>query len=452
MNPPAPWVTEEEAALFTDFYELTMLQAYWKEGLRQTAVFSLYFRRLPERRNYALACGLDDVLRYLERLRFSPSALGYLRGLGGFADDFLTWLGELRFTGDVWAVAEGTPVFGNVPILEVAAPIAEAQLLETFLMNQIHVQTVLASKAARVVHAAAGRRVVDFGLRRMHGTDAGLKGARAYFIAGIAATSNVLAGQVYGIPVSGTMAHSYVQAHEHESDAFRAFAELYPETILLVDTYDTLTGVERIVRLARELGDAFRVGGIRLDSGDLAALATECRHRLDAAGLQHVRIFASGGLDEYRIDALVRSGAPIDGFGVGTHMGVSRDAPELDLVYKLTEYAGEGRIKTSPGKELLPGRKQVFRIEEDGIAVCDVLARHDESQPGRALLELVMRAGRRLPAGQVSLAAARARTQAELARLPERLCALEPADPPYAVAVSDALRRDAADARARVSR
>ena len=448
---PAPWVTDENAALLTDLYQLTMLQAYWREGMSGEAVFSLYFRTLPPARNFMLFAGLGAVLRYLERLRFHTDALDYLASLGLFCDAFLRSLETLRFRGDVWAVPEGTPVFSNAPLLEIAAPIAEAQLAESFVMNQIHVQTVLASKAARVVAAAQGRPVVDFGLRRMHGADAALKGARAYHVAGIEATSNLLAGRVFDLPVAGTMAHSYVQAHDREADAFRAFTGLYPETILLVDSYDTLAGVRRVVELARELGAAFRVRGVRLDSGDLGALAREARRILDQAGLAGVEIFASGSLDEYRVAELVQGGAPIDAFGVGTRMGVSADAPDLDLVYKLTAYAGTGRVKTSPGKELLPGRKQVFRFEEDDLAVRDVLATCDEVHPGRPLLEPVLRRGERLDAGRASLADARARAAAELARLPERLRALEPAAPPYPVVVSERLRAEQLRVRTRVA-
>jgi nicotinate phosphoribosyltransferase len=433
-------VNNANAALLTDLYQLTMLQAYWRERMEERAVFSLFFRQLPESRNYMLACGLDDVLRYLEELSFSDDALEYLGGLGPFSREFLDWLAQLRFTGDVWAMAEGTPVFAGEPLLEVVAPIAEAQLVESFLMNQIHLQTVLASKGARVVSAARGRTVVDFALRRMHGTDSALKGARAFYIAGVDATSNVLAGQLYGIPVSGTMAHSYVQAHEQELDGFRAFARLYPETILLVDSYDTLEGVRQVVRLAAELGDDFSVRGIRLDSGDLAALATQARELLDDAGLEAVGIFASGLLDEYAIAKLVRDDVPISGFGVGTRMGIALDAPTCDLAYKLTEYAGVGRLKLSPSKASIPGRKQVFRVESDGTASHDVLARHDECLPGRALLRPVMTQGRRLPIAEQTLDQIRARTAEELQRLPQRLHDLKGADPPYAVELSEALR------------
>ncbi len=442
-------MADPSPALITDLYQLTMLQAYAEEHMRERAVFSLFVRRLPAGRNYLLACGLDPVLEYLESLRFDEPALAYLGSLGRFSPAFLQSLASLRFTGDVDAVPEGTPVFGGEPILEIAAPIAEAQLVETFVMNQISLQTVLASKAARVVEAAGGRRVVDFGLRRMHGTDAGLKGARVFHIAGVDATSNVAAGQVYGIPVAGTMAHSYIQAHDDEYEAFKAFARLYPETILLVDTYDTLAAIDKVVRLSREVGSGFRVSGVRLDSGDLAALAREARQRLDAAGLDGVRIFASGGLDEATIAGLVAAGAPIDGFGVGTDMGVSRDAPAVDIAYKLVEYAGRPRLKTSPGKASLPGPKQVYRIESGGMADHDVLAGRDEPIPGRPLLRAVMRGGHRLLAGRVTLDDARAHAREELGRLPARIRALAPADPPYVVELSAALASGAANQVAR---
>ena len=397
-------------------------------------------RRLPERRNYLLACGLDDVLRYLESLRFSREGLDYLASLGRFSERFLRFLESFRFTGDVDAVTEGTPVFENEPLLEITAPIAQAQLVETFVMNQMHLQTVLASKAARVVTAAAGRSVVDFGPRRMHGIDAAINAARAFYIAGVAATSNTLAGQIYGVPVAGTMAHSFVQAADNEMAAFRAFTALYPETILLVDTYDTLQGVRHVIALARELGDAFRVRAVRLDSGDLADLAAKARAMLDGAGLHEVEIFASGSLDEDAIARIVAKGAPVTGFGVGTAMGVSQDAPGLDVAYKLCAYGGRGRLKLSAGKPVLPGRKQVFRIEEDGRAVRDVIARAEETSTGRPLLQPVMRGGCRLPEGSVDLEASRRRAQDEIARLPEPVRAIAPAERRYPVTISEALR------------
>jgi len=420
-----PWVDDDNAALLTDLYQLTMLQAYHREGLGAEAVFDLFVRRVPEHRDYLVACGLDDVLRYLERFRFTPAALAYLDSLDRFSSEFLHFLADLRFEGDVHAVPEGTPVYANEPIIEVVAPLAQAQIIETFLLNQVSFQTMVASKAARVVAAAEGRTVVEFGLRRLHGTDAGMKAARAAFVAGVGATSNVLAGMVYGIPVAGTMAHSYIETHDSEIDAFRAFAAVEPETTLLVDTYDTIEGVRNVIRLAREPDTDFRVKAIRLDSGDLAGLATAARELLDDADLGHVEIFASGNLDEYRIAELVRGGAPIDGFGVGTRMGVSDDHPSLDTAYKLVRYAGRSRMKFSADKSNLPGRKQVYRN-----ATHDVIALHDEPAQGRPLLEQVMAGGKRLPAGTRTLQQIADHARREIATLP---------DEPHRVDISPAL-------------
>ena len=426
-------------ALFTDFYELTMAQVQLAEGMDEEAVFSLFVRRLPQQRNYLLACGLDSVLEHLEQLRFDDDDLAYLASLGGFSERFLDWLRGFRFTGSVYAVPEGTPVFANEPLLEIVAPLPQAQLIETFVMNQVHLQTLLASKARRVADAAGGRAVIDFGARRMHGIDAALKAARAFHIGGVAATSNVLAGKTYGVPVTGTMAHSYIQAFDDEAAAFRAFVRHYPETVLLVDTYDTLEGVRRVIDLAEGLGADFKVRAVRLDSGDLLALSRETRALLDEAGLGAVEIFASGGLDEGKIAELLAAQAPIDGFGVGTSMGVSSDAPDLDIAYKLCEYAGAGRLKLSPDKPVLPGRKQVFRSEENGRFARDRIARAAETLPGRPLLEAVMRDGERLPAGRVELEAARAHAEQQVARLPEPIRAIPPAEPGYPVEVSDRL-------------
>jgi nicotinate phosphoribosyltransferase len=428
------------SALLTDLYELTMLQAYFEEQMDERAVFSLFVRRLPDRRNYLLACGLDDVLSFLETLRVDEPAIAYLASLGRFSPRFLDYLAALRFTGDVHAVPEGTPVFANEPILEITAPIAEAQVVESFVMNQVHLQTVLASKAARVVAAAQGRQVVDFGFRRSHGIDAGLKGARAFHIAGVHATSNVAAGQAYGLTTAGTLAHSFIQAHDDEYEAFRSFARLYPETVLLVDTCDTLEGVQKVVKLSIELGRDFRVSAIRLDSGDLLELSIAARRILDDGGLRSVGIFASGGLNEDEITTLLASGAPIDGFGVGTDMSVSRDVPSVDIVYKLVEYAGHGRTKLSFAKTVLPGPKQVFRVDQDGFAQYDLIGRRDDQPHGRALLEPVMAGGVRLPGGRVTLEQARLRANTELERLPPRLRAIQLADPPYRVEISDSLK------------
>jgi nicotinate phosphoribosyltransferase len=451
---PPDRIEQPSPILFTDLYELTMLQAYLEEGQDDEAVFSLFVRRLPERRNFLLACGLDTVLRFLETAHFDRAALDYLATLGLFCDRFLRSLEAFRFAGDVYAVPEGTPVFANEPIIEIVAPMPQAQLVETFLLNQVTLQTTLASKAARVVCAARGHQVVDFGLRRMQGLDAGLKSARVFHIAGLAGTSNLAAGQIYRVPVYGTMAHSYIQSHDDEYGAFRDFARLYPSTILLVDTYDTLEGVRHVVRLARELGAAFRVRAVRLDSGDLAGLARDARSILDEAGLQGVQIFASGGLDEEKIERLLASAAPIDGFGVGSDLAVSSDAPSLDAVYKLVSYRGRGRTKLSEGKGVLPGRKQVYRVEADGVALRDVIAgadepfdpsemdpAHETHGRGRPLLMPMMRRGERLPAGQDLLDTARARAKAELDRLPEVLRQLAPAASHYPVAISQNLAR-----------
>ena len=437
------WVHDGNAALLTDLYELKMVQAYLRQGMTDTAVFDLFARRLPATRNFLVAGGLDDALHFLETLSFSEEARSYLAALPEFDRRFVDELAGFRFQGDVYAVPEGTVVFAEEPILEVVAPLPQAQLVEAFLLNQVHYQTLVASKAARVVLAARGKPVVEFGLRRAHGTDAGMKAARAAFIGGAAGTSNVLAAQLYGIPASGTMAHSYVEAHDDEGDAFRAYARLYPETVLLADTYDTEAGVREVVRVAQEWGPDFRVSAIRLDSGDLLALSKQARAILDAAGLRRVGIVASSNLDEYAIARLEESGAPVDAYAVGTHLGVSEDAPHFDSAYKLVAYAGRGRMKLSPNKSVLPGRKQLFRSEEDGLAVRDVIALHDEpageQRAGRPLLVPVMRKGHRLPAGEATLQESKERAAAELAALPERLRSLEQAQPPYPVAISDAL-------------
>jgi len=446
------WATLDNAGLLTDLYELTMMQAYYQEGLFEPAVFDLFFRKLPEERNYLLAAGLDTALAYLENLHFPPEAIDYLDSLGTFSRDFLDYLAAFRFTGEVRAVPEGTPIFANEPIIEVKAPLPQAQLAETFLLNQLHFQTLMASKAARVADVAGGRSVVDFGARRMHGADATLKAARAFYIAGADATSNVLAGQAYGIPVSGTMAHSYIEAHDSELDAFAAFAGLYPETVLLVDTYDTLEGVRKVTELAERWGDRFRVSGIRLDSGDLGELAKGSRRILDEAGLQDVSILASGSLDEYAIRDLLADGAPFDGFGVGTHMGVSEDAPFLDSAYKLVAYANQPRMKLATHKVTLPGEKQVYRVrDESGTYARDTIATAEEPPlNGTPLLATVMRDGKRLSEASPGLAAIRERACAERNRLPQALLELEPAEP-YPVAVSDHLQERTRELRQRLS-
>ncbi len=435
-------IRQDIGALFTDLYEVTMAQAYRAEGMTGTAVFETFFRKLPPGRAYIMAAGLPDVLDFLESFHFDRQDLEYLRGLGLFSDEFLAWLSGVRFTGDVWAVPEGTAVFPNEPIVQVIAPIIEAQLVETFVLNQIHLQSVLASKAARVVDAARGRIVVDFGARRAHGTDAALKVARNSYLAGASGTSNLLAAQRYGIPAFGTMAHSFVQACDNELDAFYAFARLYPGTTLLVDTYDTLRGVDNVIELAERLGDRFTAQAVRLDSGDLGTLSKAARARLDAAGLNHVGIFASSGLDEHRIAALLDDGCPIDGFGVGTKLVVAEDAPALDMAYKLVEYAGIGRTKFSSGKLIYPGRKQVFRSVDNGTLAGDTLGQPGEQLAGGPLLVPVMRHGRRTAEYIAELDAAREWARNQVNALPSQLRSLTDADQPYPVFVSPGIARE----------
>ncbi len=442
-------MNQNTSALFTDLYELTMARAYAAERMDQGAVFELTFRKMPRDRNYIVAAGIADVLEFLANFRFDDEDLEYLRQSQGFPEEFLKRLRDLRFTGDILALPEGTPVFPHEPIVQVIAPILEAQLIETFVLNQIHLQSLAVTKAVRVVEAAAGRRVVDFGSRRAHGTEAAIKVARATYLAGGAGTSNVLAGRVYGIPVFGTMAHSYVQAHDSEAESFEAFAALYPETTLLVDTYDTIEGVRKVIDLARRLGDGFRVRAVRLDSGDLGALASETRRMLDTAGLKQVEIFASSSLDEYEIQKLVNSGAPIDVFGVGTKLAVMDGASHLDMAYKLVEYAGKGRLKLSSKKVLHPGRKQVFRQIENGRMTGDVIGRFDEALPGEPLLRPVMLHGR--PTRPIELEESRRRLQRELTRLPDDLRALDPSPSEYSVSFSERLRGDLERIRAELA-
>jgi nicotinate phosphoribosyltransferase len=427
-------------ALFMDLYELTMAQAYQAERMDQLAVFELAFREMPQNRNYIVAAGFQDVLDFLIRFHFTAEELGYLRIKGEFSEAFLTGLERLKFTGDVYAVPEGTLVFPNEPLLQVIAPITEAQLMETFVLNQIHFQSIAATKAARVLAAARGRAVIDFGSRRSHGTDAALKVARATYLAGGDGTSNVLAGKIYGIPVFGTMAHSYIQAHDEEFASFESFSRLYPETTLLVDTYDTLAGVRRVIELSQKLGDRFQVRAVRLDSGHLGSLAVNTRRMLDEAGLQRVKIFASSGLDEYEIQKLVDSGAPIDAFGVGTKLAVIADAPDLDMAYKLVEYGGKGRLKLSTKKLLYPGWKQVFRQFEDGKMVRDVTGRFDKPLAGEPLLRPLLLRGQ--PVSRIELTESRRHLQSELKRLPDHLRGLQSAPAPYPVHFSEQLKVD----------
>ncbi|HXT50936.1 MAG TPA: nicotinate phosphoribosyltransferase [Thermoanaerobaculia bacterium] len=427
-------------ALLTDLYELTMAAAYDAAGMEGEATFELFVRALPGERNFLVACGLAGALDYLEGLRFTGRDLDYLRTLGLFTEAFLKRLASLRFTGDVWAMSEGRVAFAGEPLLVVRAPLLEAQLVETFLLNALTFPTLVASKAARVAIACVGRPFVDFSARRDHGPDAALLAARAAFVGGAAATATVEAGARWGIPVSGTMAHSYVMAVGDEEAAFRAFARQFGDrSVLLIDTFDTLEGARRAARVARELAaEGIHLRAVRLDSGDLAALALAVRQILDDGGAEDVEIFASGDLDETRIAALLAGGAPIDGFGVGTRLGTGGDAPTLSTVYKLVEDAQGPKMKLSTGKATLPGRKQVFREIRDGVPLRDVIALADEELAGEPLLELVMRAGWRL-APPEPLTAAQARCREDVARLPQPLRDLA-VQQPYEVALSPRLR------------
>jgi nicotinate phosphoribosyltransferase len=422
------WVGDDSAAALVDLYEITMAAAYVADGSADApATFELSVRGLPDERNFLIAAGLEDALHYLEELRFSSGAIDYLRSLGGFSEDFLAVLGELRFEGEVWAVPEGNAVFGGEPLLRVTAPLIQAQIVETFLLNAIGFQTMIASKAARVTLAAGGRTFADFGARRSHGGDAALKGARACFVGGAAATSLVLAGMEYDIPVTGTMAHSYVLSHPDEYSAFATFARTFPDgAALLIDTFDTVEGARIAARVATDLAaEGIEIRSVRLDSGDLGTLARRVRSILDDAGLIEVRILASGGLDEHKVAALVEADAPIDGFGVGTAMTTSDDAPSLDVVYKLVEDDTGPRMKTSTGKVTLPGIKQVYRSERDGVMSGDIIALADEEGvSGSPLLERVMRAGRRAvpPEGPV---AARSRALDALDALPSEVRSID---------------------------
>ncbi|MDT8879635.1 nicotinate phosphoribosyltransferase [Halomonas saccharevitans] len=435
-------VGEEELALLTDLYQLTMTQAYWKEAMDGVATFSLFFRRLPPERRFMLACGQQHAAERLSRLSFGDTALSRLADTGLFEDGFLDWLANWRFEGDIWTLPEGTPVFANEPLMEVEAPIAQAQLLESLAMNLVQLETVLASKAVRIVMAARGRPVVDFGMRRMHGIDAAVRGVRAYRTAGLAGTSNVLGGLRHDLALNGTMAHSYVLAHDSEREAFRAFARHYPRTTLLVDTHDTLEGVQKVIELMGE-EPALAVKAIRLDSGDLAELARGARRLLDAAGHDEVQIVASSGLDEVQIEALLEAGAPIDAFGVGTQMGVSADAPVIDLSYKLVAYAGEPRIKHSPGKINLPCPKQLYRRrDEQGHYLGDMIALRDEPvAAGEPLLRPLVKAGRLVDAEMTRADEARERVADALPRFPADVRRLEAGESDYPVMLSPGLER-----------
>ena len=437
--PSFGFVTPGNMGLLVDLYELVMADSYLREGMNQRATFDLFVRSLPPRRSFLVSAGLEAALYYLEQLRVDDEQIAYLRGLRLFSDDFLAYLRHFRFSGEVWAIPEGEVFFPPEPVLEIIAPRIEAQLVETFLLNAVNYQVMVASKAARVVLAARRRSVVDFSPRRDHAADAALKAARAAYIAGCAGTSNVLAGMEYGLPVYGTMAHSYVMSFPDELSAFRAFARDFPHNaILLIDTYDTLQGAQNAVTVGREMaarGERLRV--VRIDSCDLAALSREVRAIFREAGLVDVQILLSGDLDEYRIEEALGAGAEADAFGVGTALGTSEDAPTMGGVYKIVEDRQGPKIKLSTGKATLPGRKQVWRRPTE-LGPRDVIALADETAPpGHApLLVKVMEHGRSIAAE--SLEQMRARCRAALGALPVSFTDLH-AVPPSPVALSGRL-------------
>ncbi len=411
------------SAMLTDLYQLTMLQGYFHHGMEETAVFEFFSRKLPEERNFLIAAGLEQALDFLENLSFMDEEIGWLDQTGFFQKDFLDYLRALQFTGDVHAMPEGTVFFADEPILRVVATLPQAQLVETRLINILHFQSLVASKAARLKLIAPNKLLVDFGLRRAHGAEAGMFAARASYIAGFNGTSNVLAGREYGMPIFGTMAHSFIQAHDSESESFMRFAQAQPENVvLLIDTYDTEAAAEKIVRLMPEFTkQGIVVKGVRLDSGDLVDHANKVRRILDNGGLHQVTIFSSGSLDEYRLKHMIDMEAPIDGFGVGTRLDTSADAPYLDCAYKLEEYGGIARRKRSEGKVTWPGRKQVFRqFNDDESMSFDLLTLEGDEAEGKPLLQPVMQGGKRLSPA-TSLAQIQEYTLSQLKRLPSHL-------------------------------
>lgn len=433
--------------LLTDLYQLNMLQAYFDRRMFEPAVFELFVRKLPRTRNFLMAAGLEQAVDYLEGLRATNEEIAWLERSGRFSADFLAWLADLRFTGDVEALPEGTVFFPNEPVLRVTAPLPEAQLVETRLINLMHFQTVVASKAARMVLAAPGKQLIDFGLRRAHGAEAGLYAARAAYIAGFAGSATAVAAPLMDIPVFGTMAHSFILAHDDEVDAFISFARARPKgLVLLIDTYDTEAAAHKVVALAPKLrAEGITIAGVRLDSGDLVEHARQVRQILDAGGLPEVKIVASGGLDEAALETFTSSSAPIDTYGIGTSLVASSDAPVLDCAYKMQSYAGRPKRKLSEGKVNWPGAKQVFRnFDGEGRMRGDILGAVGETLPGDPLLQPVMVGGRRTE-GLLSLDQARRNAAEQLSALPDNLRRLTPS-PPYPLVVSAAVKALAIEA------
>mgnify|MGYP006422374679 CR=1 FL=1 len=432
---------DQTSALLTDLYQLTMLEAYYQADMHDTAVYEFFIRKLPPDRSFFVVAGLEQVLAYLEQLHFTEQEIQWLRDSDRFSESFLTWLADLRFKGDVEAIPEGTPCFPNEPLLRITAPLPVAQLIEPIVINLLHFQTLIASKAVRFRLAAEDKVLVDFGLRRAHGRDAGLLAARASWLAGFDGTATVQAEPAFGIPLYGTMAHAYIEAYGDEIAAFEHFARVHPRNaVLLIDTYDTRTAAERVATLAKRLqSDGISIKAVRIDSGDLDQLSRDVRRILDAGNCQSIRILASGGLDEFKLAELVQAGAPIDGYGVGTQLDCSADHPYLDSAYKLQEYAGQARRKRSEGKATWPGRQQVWRhLDNAGFYDHDTLALAAESYAGLPLLQTVMKQGQRVAAAE-SLVTIRDRLTDQLTYLPDHLKALR-GNGAYEVNVSPALR------------
>jgi nicotinate phosphoribosyltransferase len=440
-----------ESALLTDLYEIAMLQVYFLSSKNETAVFEFFIRHLPHQRNFLMAAGLEQVVDHLATLRFSQEDMAWLRASGRFDADFLESLQGLRFTGDVDAMPEGTVFFADEPILRVRAPLREAQFIESRVINLLHYQTLVASRAVRMRIAAPHAQLIDFGMRRAHGAEAAVLSARASYLAGFDGTATTIAAPRFDIPVFGTMAHSFLQVHEYETDAFASFARAFPENVvLLIDTYDTEAAAQQVVQLARFLRQEgpIRIRAVRIDSGDLDATSRSVRRILDAGQCGDIGIFASSNLDEYALQNLVRAGAPINGFGIGTRMNTSSDAPFLDCAYKLVEYAGRPCRKRSIGKQYWPGGKQIFRSHDAGGAMTsDMLVPQDQVLPGEALLKPVMRAGT-LIQSLPSLPQIRIHASAQIAALPTSLLSLEPATS-FPVVVAATLRELAQQVDAR---
>ncbi|HEX3503104.1 MAG TPA: nicotinate phosphoribosyltransferase [Xanthobacteraceae bacterium] len=437
---------EQISPLLTDLYQINMIQAYLDHGDTDTAVFELFVRTLPPRRGFLMTAGLEQALDFLENLRFSADEIAWLKSTGRFGQNLLDYLRDLRFTGDVHAMREGTVFFANEPILRLTAPLPQAQLVESRLINILHYQILIAAKAARCVLAAPDKLLVDFGMRRAHGAEAGLMAARASYVAGFAGTATVLAGEQFGIPLFGTMAHSFIEAFSDEAEAFETFARTRPDNVvLLLDTYDSEAAARKVVALAPRLKDAgIAIRGVRLDSGDLFALSKSVRAILDAGGLKDTTIFVSGGLDEDSLLAFAKAGAPINGVGIGTSLTTSADVPSIDCVYKLQEYAGLARRKRSENKATWPGRKQVWRrYGADGRMASDVLTLADHDKAGEPLIHPVMRGGRRLDP-KPSFDDIRRHAKRELECLPEALRQLAPGAA-YTVEIADDLVKLAAD-------